>query len=282
MCDRGKLLLAAVLFTAVYDKVTARDAKLLEMSQDVVDDLYSGCREDAMEMFIRSGLLGQELNKSRGFQKAWNRNSQCTTLIPGGIKEHTAALSAFYHGDIDFMKTFEHAVETMGANVSTYQEEFHFKSFHFLLMDSMRLLQQKQCKTVYVFQDDPNKPRNGSTVRFGSFPIVNSNFDAATKYEDFDGLVLLNITSCFFVSLGDHICSSDKDAVLLSPAELFTVQEIKQRSLEDSDFTEIVLQHSKLSSSHNCYLFSRSPVVVSTQWLVSVLVALSFFSTTVQ
>lgn len=275
------MLLAAIIFTAVYYKVTAGSAKLLDMAPDVVDDLYSGCRKAAMEKFITSGLLKQELNNSDGFQKAWSASTQCPRLIPGGIKEHTAALSAYFNGDTDFIKTLDNAVETMGANVSIYENHFHFKSLHFLLMDSMMLLKPKECKTVYILQEEQNIPQKGSTVRFGSFTPGNSNYNGLKSLEDFDDQVLLNITSCFFVNLGDNICSNDKDAVLLSPAEVFTVEEVNKRNVEDSEYTEIVLSHSELNSTHNCYIFSRSPVVVSTQWLVSVLVASLFFSLTV-
>ncbi|XP_028460720.1 ecto-ADP-ribosyltransferase 5 isoform X2 [Perca flavescens] len=167
MCNGRKLLLAAIIFTALNYKVTS--AKTLDMAPDAVDDLYDGCRKEAMKKFINLGLLRKELNSSEGFRKAWSANTQCTKLIPGGTKEHTAALLA-YAKDTDFAKTFDNAVETMGGNVSTYENHFHFKSLHFLLMDSMLLLNpKKDCKTVYVLQDEYKTQKGSKTI----FAVMN-------------------------------------------------------------------------------------------------------------
>ena len=231
---------------------------MLDMASDAVDDLYDGCREEAMEKFINLGLLRKELNGSEGFQKAWSTNTKCPKLIPGGTKEHTAALLA-YASDADFAKTFDDAVETMGGNVSTYENHFHFKSLHFLLMDSMLLLNpKKDCKIVYVLQDEYTAQK-GSKVRFGRFTKVHTNNTMLKKFYEWDEQVLLRITSCIFVNLGDNICSDEQDMALLSPAEVFTVEavnKIHDRRNED-DYTEIVLKHSQQDSLHNCYSFSR-------------------------
>lgn len=238
--------------------MTAERAKLLDMAPDAVDNLYNGCREQALETFIHSGLLRQELNHTKGFQKAWSLMSQCSKLIPGKMKEHSAALLAYANGDADFLKTFNNAVETLGVNVSTYENKFHFKSFHFLLMDSMMLLPPKECKTVYALPEHTTyRAKKGSKVRFGQFTMVYSQCSELKKLIDFDGQVLLNITSCFFANLGANICN-DEDAALLSPAEVFTVEDVKRvKDADESDYTVIILKHSKVDSSHNCTIFSR-------------------------
>uniref|UniRef100_A0A3P8TAG1 NAD(P)(+)--arginine ADP-ribosyltransferase n=2 Tax=Amphiprion percula TaxID=161767 RepID=A0A3P8TAG1_AMPPE len=278
MWNRRKLCLIAIIFTAVCFKGTAGEANLLDTRHaHVVDDLYNGCREKAMETYIHSGLLKQELNNSKGFQKAWSANAECSALIAGGIKEHTAALSVYYHADPVFLDTFDEAVETMGINASIYENDFHFKALHFLLMDSMALLKQKECKIAYRVTENKVKPAKGSTVRFGSFVSVNSNYDWLMHNEDIEGMVLYNITTCFFVNPGDHVCSKDKEELLLSPAEVFTVEEVAKRMNGDEEYIEVILKHSTLNSTHNCFSFSRSAAVVSPQWLVSVLAALLFF-----
>ncbi|XP_029285872.1 ecto-ADP-ribosyltransferase 5 [Cottoperca gobio] len=231
MCDGRKLLLASIVFTALHYKMTAGSAKLLDMAPDAVDYVYDGCRKEAMEKFIHLGLLRQELNSSAGFQKAWSANTICSKLIPGGTKEHTAALLVYANGNEDFTQTFDNAVETMGGNVTTYENHFHFKSLHFLLMDSMSLLKPKKCKTVHVLLDKYTAQK-GSKVRFGSFTKVESNYQSFKKWHDFDGHIVFNITSCFFVNLGDNICSADKEIELLSPAEVFTVETVNAQGVE--------------------------------------------------
>lgn len=280
MWNRRKLCLTAVIFTAVCFKGTAGEATLLDTRHaHALDDQYKGCREKAMEKYIHSGLLQQELNNSKEFQTAWSANAECSTLIPGGIKEHTAALSVYYNPNPFFLDTLDKAVETMGVNVSIYENDFHFKALHFLLMDSMTLLKpkQKKCKTAYLVPENEVILAKGSTVRFGSFVSVNSNFDWVRGNTDIDGRLVYNITTCFFVNLGEHTCTEDKDELLLSPAEVFTLEDVAKRTDGGEEYTEIILKHLKLKSTHNCFSFSRSAAVVSTQWLVSVLAALLFF-----
>lgn len=236
-------------------KVTAQRTKLLDMAPDVIDDIYSGCREEAMDKFIHSGLLKQELSGNIEFQDAWNASAKCQKLIPGRTKEHTAALLAYANENPGFKKTFSDAVETLGVNVSTYEDHFHFKSLHFLLMDSMTQLMPK-CKTVYFVSEEKYTVQNGSSVRFGGFTVAHSSYATATELEDLDDQVLFNISSCFLADMRD-ICT-EGDKVLLSPAEVFTVEEVnKVTDANDAHYTLIVLKHSKLDSSHNCYIFSR-------------------------
>ncbi|XP_042341365.1 ecto-ADP-ribosyltransferase 5 isoform X2 [Plectropomus leopardus] len=277
MWEGRKLLIAAFIFTALSCKVTS--VKPLDMAPDGVDGPYVGCRKEAMEKIIHSGLLRQELNASEGFQKAWSANVQCPKLIPGGTKEHTAALLTYANGDEDFKKNFNDAVKTFGGNASTYENHFHFKSLHFLLMDSMFLQNPNKCQTVYILQEHYTA-KKGLKVTFGKFTEVHSDYNSLKKMEDFDGQVLLNITSCIFVNLGVDICRKEQDMTLISPTEVFTVEEVKNiyDDINDSRYTEFILKHSEQDRMQHCYFFSRSPADVSPQWLVFVLVASSLIT----
>lgn len=173
------------------------------------------------------------------------------------MKEHLAALLAYDSGDEHFIKDFNDVVEAKAFNVSTYENQFHFKSFHFLLTDSMTLLPQRECKTMYALPLERYTAEKGSKVKLGRFTKVQSSFSELNKMHDFEGQVILNVTSCFFANLGANICSED-DAALLSPAETFTVEDVKKVTDEDeSEYTVITLKHSQLVSSHNCLIFSR-------------------------
>ncbi|KAF3852358.1 hypothetical protein F7725_005713, partial [Dissostichus mawsoni] len=237
MFDRRKMLLASIVFTALFYKVTAESKKRLDMAPDAIDDMYNGCRKEGLEKLVHSGLLKQELNSSAGFQKAWSANSPCSKPIPGGTKEHMAAILAYVEGDAYFSKTFDNAVQTMGGN-------FHYKSLHFLLMDSMLLLHPKECKTVHIIREKYTAQQGSSLMK---------------SMMDFEGMVVFNITSCFFINLGTNICSADKDMALLSPVEVFTVDAAKEIHDKDNDseYTAIVLKHSSLKGTHDCYFLSR-------------------------
>lgn len=236
--------------------MTTKEKKQLDVASAVVDDLYEGCREAAMDKFVHSGLLKQELDRSEEFKFAWNSKNKCSKEIPGGIKEHRSALSAYANGNRAFQVEFDEAVKTMGGNLSIYDNKFNFKSLHFLLMDSLTLLKPTKCKILFAFREEYTAVEN-STVRFDQFNVLYSSFDELQDAEDLADMVVLNITSCFFVDLKDYICSVDHPT-LISPAESFTVEEISQRTDRNMDtYTMYILKHSELRSFHNCYSFSR-------------------------
>ena len=239
-------------------KVTAEKTKLLDMAPNAVDVIYTGCREQTMEEFIRSGLLGQELNRSKQLQEEWRINSKCEKLIPGGVKEHTTALQTVVSaqsGDSS-LRPFDDAVVTTGANISTYTDDFHFKSLYFLLMDAITLLNPKTCKTLFYISEEYTAEK-GSEVRFGKFIIAHSNYRQYLKDDDLEGLTLFNITSCFYANLGDKICHGE-DLALLSSTEVFTVEEVKRITDEnDATYTGVVLNHSRLVNKPGCKSFSR-------------------------
>lgn len=228
--------------------------KQMDMAPDVVDDMYNGCRQEAFEKFIHLDLLGQELNITTSFQKAWEKQeTKCSKMIPKGSKEHSVALSV-YANEHDFVKIFDNAVETMGTNISTY-EDFPFKSFHFLLMDAMKLLNSSGCKSLYFVPDGEYKAEPKTRVRFGTFKTVYLDIDSVDS--DLDGNTVFNITSCFFAALSDHSCVKNKPLALISPAEVFTVEGVNKKQHDDADYTEIALKHSTMTSLNNCLLFSR-------------------------
>lgn len=225
------------------------------MAPNAIDDLYSGCKDQVLKM-INSGLLTDELKRRQEFQKAWDAHSSCTRSTPAQRKESLTALSAYVNGGDVFKNEFNAAVETLGVNVSTYENKFHFKSFHFLLMDSMKERHGKECKTVHALTNKEYTATKGSMVKLGHFMEVYSDYSDLKKMEDFDGNVLFNITSCFFAKLGENTCG-DKDTMLLSPAEVFTVEDVKKVTDGDTDYTAFILRYTRVDSSHNCYMFSR-------------------------
>lgn len=225
------------------------------MAENAVDDLYKGCSTQAFDKFIRGGLFQKELDENV-VSGAWKTESISLKPIPGLSQEHLMALHV-YCSDEDFVNTFNKAVKTLGADAEKYKDKFHFKSFHFLLTDSMRL-KEKDCKTVYAFAERQTKAENGSFVRFGQFLKAYPRFNYLKKLTDLDDTFIFNITSCFFANMGPDICG-DEDGVLLSPAEKFTVVNNVQVNdkEQESVYHMITLKHAKLDNFHNCYTFSR-------------------------
>uniref|UniRef100_A0A8C6U316 NAD(P)(+)--arginine ADP-ribosyltransferase n=1 Tax=Neogobius melanostomus TaxID=47308 RepID=A0A8C6U316_9GOBI len=230
----------------------------LDMAPDAVDDMYEGCAKDALNKFVFSNLLKEELNNSEAFQRAWDQSQTpaCTKIIPGGMKEHTTALRTYVTSDETFRKNLNNAVYTCGTNTTTYEDNFYFKSLHFLLMDSIQLLNPGACKTVYAFSDPIFTVQNGTRVRFGRFYMAYSDLDILKKERDMYGEVILGINTCFFAELEGNICHDDPIR-LLSPTEEFTVEEVKTVEEDGASYNMIMLKHSQLKGMHNCYMFSR-------------------------
>lgn len=259
-------LLAAVILLTV-DKV-APAARQMDLSPYAVDDLYLGCRSQAIDKFISAGLLEKELQANQDFFSAWNTSR--VTLIPGGLKENSAALLAYFRAGKKFTKRFNDAVENLGVNASVYEQDFQFKSIHFLLTDTIRLLNPKECRNVYIMTDTPYEAKPGSNVRFGRFTEVQTDLSLT---EDISQDVYFNITTCFSASLQD-ICSPCEDVALISPAEEFVVMDTQTVD----DVTHITLEHSAIVSKRNCYITSGSAAEVSTLWLLSLLLAVQLLN----
>lgn len=271
------LILIAFLYSMVFG-----DSKHLDMSPNAVDDQYRGC-QDQMRNKVLTSLLKDELNNSYEFKTAWVDNlSKCNRPITGGSMHHTAAQLAYKHGTQTFRQNFNKEVESMGTNASVYENNFLFKSLHFLLMDSFKLLSTNTCQSVFRGSSSLYMASKGSEVRFGRFTSV--KLDSSQEIEDVvsaDG-TFFNITSCSVLNVEANTCSKPgKIDLLLSPAEVFHVVAVKDSTNKDGDkYKEIVLEHSRIHSNHNCFLFPESTAPgISVQWLscsVLVLMALPF------
>lgn len=239
-------------------KVTAQKSEQQYMVSGAVDDRYTGCRDKAFEKFIKGGLLNEELKLNADFSKVWSFPEACFKQNPKTSKDHLAALIALNSEDERSIISFNKAVQTLGEDAKMYEDQFHFKSLHFLLMDSMRELQPKDCKTVYALPEDRYVASKGSKMRLGRFLKAYFSFSYLKKLTDLNDNLILNITSCFFAKMGVDICSKE-DAVLLAPTEVFTVEDLTKVNLEDEDteYQVMTLKHAQLFSYHNCYIFSR-------------------------
>ncbi|KAG7225830.1 hypothetical protein INR49_014351, partial [Caranx melampygus] len=275
MWDARKLLVATVVFTAVFYRLAAQETKPLNTAPDAVDYLYDKCSEEAKRR-LDSDLLEKELNQSGvEFNTAWKTGFDCSKQVPGGEKKQITALSAYFNAGEPFQNTFNNEVETKGVDVNTYNS-FNFKSLHYLLMSSMEMHQKINCTTVYAFIEGQFHATNGSEVRLGRFVMAEKSFAEIRRSLPEDSFIF-NITSCFFVNLRGKTCNSkSENALLLSPAEMFTVEgQNTIRDEDNGDYTMIVLKHSSLKKRYNCQLASKSPGLnVSSQWLVLVLAAI--------
>lgn len=256
MADKMRnFTLIFILTAALSHKVTV--SKDLDMAPNAVDDQYKECR-DQMFHRVTEELLDRELNTTEGFKLAWKQKN-CPTLIPGGDRNHTDALAVFGHNKY-FRHNFNDKVETLGGNASVYNKEFPFKSLHFLLMDSFRLLKPAKCQTVYRGVEKKFKATVGSEVRFGRFTSAGLKHSAAVE-DGLDGTVF-NITTCSAINLYENACEpSDVGSWLIPPAEVFMVDAVDNiQDIDDNNYIQITLRSLRMASNHDCsYKVPRTP-----------------------
>ncbi|KAK3507531.1 hypothetical protein QTP70_028185, partial [Hemibagrus guttatus] len=248
-CEGVSVFLLMVL-AALHHTVKV-EGKMLDLAPDAVDDDFSDCRDKMLEV-VTDNLLQQELTAEEQFNKIWSQHSKtCTKKIPGGTSLHTDALQAYGNAKVDFRKKFNNLVYSKGNNM-TYRDEFNFKSLHFLLTDSLRLLKPKNCTTVYYGTNIMYTATLGTEVRFGKFLKPTFSKSSADENIDDEGSMFI-INSCSVVNVEENVCKSEEIQALISPAEVFTVQNVK-----DSEHREITLNHSRFLSNHHCSFFHRS------------------------
>ncbi|XP_062333356.1 ecto-ADP-ribosyltransferase 4 [Osmerus eperlanus] len=240
------------------------ESKDLDMAPNAVDDQYKNCRDEMFQVVIRE-LLERELATTE-LSSAWQQEA-CKAPIPGGDEMHTKALAIYGHNK-SFRDSFTKGVETLGGNANVYIKDFQFKSFHFLLMDSFQVLKPRKCQTLFHGSETVYTAGVGSKVRFGSFVSAEENLSNVVEESE----TVFKITTCSAIDLYKSACQpSDVGSWLLSPAEVFQVEEVKKHTEDDNSYTLIVLSSLKNESNHDCQYFPRPTTVPSStpQWLTS-------------
>ncbi|GAA6112108.1 T-cell ecto-ADP-ribosyltransferase 1-like, partial [Tachysurus ichikawai] len=198
------------------------EVKMLDMAPDAVDDDFLECR-DKMLKVVTDSLLQEELDSEEEFKDLWSKYSgTCRKSIPGGTSLHTDALQAYGNSKLKFRTNFNNLVYSNGTNNTTYRD-FRFKSLHFLLSDSLRLLNPTNtCRTVYYGTNKKYTVVLGTKVRFGMFLNPTTSKSAASEDVDSEEGSLFIINSCSVVDVEQKPCNCEELQYLLSPAEVFT------------------------------------------------------------
>ncbi|XP_060720032.1 T-cell ecto-ADP-ribosyltransferase 1 [Tachysurus vachellii] len=251
-CEGVSVFLLLVL-AALQHTVKAK-VKMLDMAPDAVDDDFLECR-DKMLKVVTDSLLQEELDSEKVFKDLWSRyNGTCRNNIIGGTSLHMDALQAYGNSRVKFRTNFNSLVYSNGTNITTYRD-FRFKSLHFLLSDSLKLLNPTNtCRIVYYGTDEKYKAVLGKEVRFGMFLNPTTSKDTAIEDVHSNDGSLFIINSCSVVDVEQKLCNCEELQCLLSPAEVFTVQKVEKVS----EYKEITLNHSGFLSNHHCSFFQRN------------------------
>ncbi|XP_073670519.1 ecto-ADP-ribosyltransferase 4 [Paramisgurnus dabryanus] len=259
----GSMRFPALVFVLYYSKVLlaiADEVIKLDMFPEFVD--YKKCGDKMLQRVIKpGGLLQKELNNNKDFKSMWKANETCGKKIPGGTQEHMAALKSYAKANKKFLKSFNTQLYNKGTNITMYQDQFSFKSLHFLLTDGMQLLRKENttCHNVYYGTEKKYNIAPGDLIRFGRFYPAQLEYSLANEDAvDSDGTIF-NITSCTVVSLDESGCKAEEIDLLISPEEAFDVEDIRKVGPKDEEVTMVILKPSASHRSFDCsHLFSSS------------------------
>ncbi|XP_047671825.1 T-cell ecto-ADP-ribosyltransferase 1 isoform X2 [Tachysurus fulvidraco] len=251
-CEGVSVFLLLVL--SALQHIVKAEVKMLDMAPDAVDDDFFECR-DKMLKVVTDRLLQKELDSEKEFKDLWSKyNGTCKKNITGGTSLHTDALQAYRNSKDKFRTNFNKLVYSIGTNSTTYRD-FRFKSLHFLLSDSLRLLNPTNtCSTVYYGTDKKYTAVLGTEVRFGMFLNPRNSKSEAIEDVISDEGSLFIINSCSVVDVEQKLCYCEDLQYLLSPAEVFTVQKIEN----GPEYKEITLDHSDFLNNHHCSFFQSN------------------------
>lgn len=226
--------------------------KKLDMFPELVD--YKSCRDEMLQIVTKpGGLLQQELNNNTEFKSMWKANATCGKKIQGATQEHNAALQNYANADQKFHKLVNTKLYSKGKNITTYQNEFPFKSLYFLLTDAIQLLSKGTCQTVYSAKEEEYSVTVGDSVRFGMFLAAKLKYDDALEEIVDGGGTIFNITSCSVTNLDERKCHSEEIDLLISPTESFKVENIRTVDNGDGEtYTEVTLVQHALNSFFDC------------------------------
>ncbi|NXP41104.1 NRT2 ribosyltransferase, partial [Leiothrix lutea] len=237
-------LLAMTVATAAIKEVP------LDMAQDSFDDQYQGC---GTEMITALPALNRsDFQKNPLFAHVWVKavdewQNKGSPLSPLSSPVHAIAVMAYSMKDV--YKQFNTAARTAGRSPQEYRDNFHFKTFHFLLTQALvtlRDIRNEQCHDVFRgVRDVQFEVQRGQTIRFGQFTSTSLSKNVAQKYGTD---TIFQVHTCHGVDIQNFSFDHSNREVLIPPYETFEVTEVTQ----ERNKPQIKLRSTGTFSRYNC------------------------------
>ncbi|XP_063015115.1 NAD(P)(+)--arginine ADP-ribosyltransferase 2-like [Melospiza melodia melodia] len=229
--------------------VTTADIKVvpLDMAQNSFDDQYLNCRDKMTEKLPE--LKRSDFLKNGTFKKIWNKatylcedEGYCASTL---TKDQAIALVVYTMGDV--YSDFNTAVRTAGKSSKEYQNNFYFKTLHFLLTDVLQKLRSpSKCLNVFRgVKDVQFNVNTGDTVRFGQFTSSSRDKTVAQCYGTD---TMFYVQTCHGVDIQNFSFKKHEKEVLIPPFETFEVTYVKK----ERRTLNIGLRSTGNCSNHNC------------------------------
>ncbi|XP_048381389.2 ecto-ADP-ribosyltransferase 5-like [Stegostoma tigrinum] len=160
-------------------------------------------------------------------------NMKCTDAS-GLTKERMLAIYAYtaeYPEENPFYKQFNDAVRKFGTDEMTYENNFKYKSYHYLLDTALEKLRSKsptETQRVYRGIRYLAEGTEGSQMRFGIFASSSLDENVALNFIDFSTKTntIFKIRTQYGARIQNHSCFHSENEVLIPPYEVFIVGKI--------------------------------------------------------
>ncbi|TRZ09748.1 hypothetical protein HGM15179_017358 [Zosterops borbonicus] len=214
------------------------------------DDQYQGCGP-AMTVALLA-LNCFEFQKNPDFALFWTKavpewHSQGSRVSPLSSPDQTIAIMAYTMPDV--YTDFNAAVPMAGHSPQEYQDNFHFKTLHFLLTQTLRILrdtQNGQCLDV-VHQDCGVRfeAQRGDSIWFGQFLITWLRTTTEIRCPD---ETEFQVHTCHGAGIQSFSQNPEYEGVMIPPFETFEVTKVTR----EGDKTQIQLHSTGTSSKYIC------------------------------
>ncbi len=218
------------------------------MVEDSVDDMYFGCTEAIMKIYLK---YFEHEKHVKPFEDAWNAcaRQQLKQREDKALTKHQIQAICAYTSD-EIYEKFNNAVWTERRK---YNSSFQFHSLHFLLTSAVQILNSKNnCHTAYRRTKVKFTGGVNQIIRFGSF--ASSSYKKNLTF--FGNKTCFKIKTCSGAPLKNYSMFDDEEEVLIPPYEMFKITKIinggfEIQGLDDCEVV-YVLESAGLKSNLNC------------------------------
>ncbi|KFP70136.1 Erythroblast NAD(P)(+)--arginine ADP-ribosyltransferase, partial [Acanthisitta chloris] len=224
----------------------------LDMAPNSFDDQYKSCRT---KMEKKLPLLNRtEMSRNDLYAEAWAKatakwHSQVFPGTPLRKDQAIAVLAYTLQGQM--YRNFNVAVREAGSSPQEYQDNFHFKALHFLLLttalsDLRKAHHQGTCLHVFRgVQGIHFTAKPGDIIRFGQFTSSSLKREVTQTYgQD----TLFEVDTCYGALIRNFSFNPGEEEVLIPPFETFEVTSVTH----EENRPHIHLHSQGVKSNYEC------------------------------
>ncbi|XP_073431724.1 ecto-ADP-ribosyltransferase 5-like [Dendrobates tinctorius] len=209
--------------------------KPLDDNPEIFDDRYKDCRLK-MDKVIPD-ILKSEMQSNKEFKKSWEdatnrwKGIKPTMELPEKFKDEYGIAVIVYTGDM--YESFNDATRAVGASLTNYKNDYHFKALHYYLTMAVDMLGNKE-KSTLVYRGVksihfvPSKNSSGF-IRFGQFTSSSEDIKVAKQFGTASFFIMQTRYGANIRKLSNY--QSEKE-LLIPGYEIFKIKSFKEQTHE--------------------------------------------------